>query len=209
MLAGGRYFYPLTVTDFASRYLVGCEALSNIRTQYAVTIFERLVREFRLPKSIRTDSGIPFASGWALFGLNTLSVWWLRLGIALMGITPGRPQQNGRHERMHLTLKKEATKPAGKNPLQQQARFDTFLKEFNHERHHQALEMKTPGELYRTSPRPYTGIGELEYPSLYYPWGVKHVFGVIRYPCDRYGRGENGGADGTRTRDPRRDRPVF
>jgi putative transposase len=80
MLADGRYCYPLTVTDFASRYLIGCEALSNTRTQYAVTVFERLFREYGLPKSIRTDNGIPFASGWALFGFTTLSVWWLRLG---------------------------------------------------------------------------------------------------------------------------------
>jgi putative transposase len=164
MLADGRYCYPLTVTDFASRYLIGCEALSNTRTQYAVTVFERLFREYGLPKTIRTDNGTPFASGWALFGLTTLSVWWLRLGIALERIKPGRPQQNGRHERMHLTLKKEATKPAGKNLLQQQARFDTFVDEFNQVRPHQALDMKTPSELYRPSPRPYTGIGELDYP---------------------------------------------
>jgi len=164
MLADARYCYPLTVTDFASRYLIGCEALSNTRTQYAVTVFERLFREYGLPKSIRTDNGIPFASGWALFGLTTLSVWWLRLGIALERIKPGRPQQNGRHERMHLTLKKEATKPAGKNLLQQQARFDTFVDEFNQVRPNQALGMKTPSELYRPSPRPYTGIGELDYP---------------------------------------------
>jgi putative transposase len=131
MLADGRYCYPLTVTDFANRYLIGCEALCNTHTQYAVTVFERLFREYGLPKSIRTDNGIPFASGWALFGLTTLSVWWLRLGIALERIKPGRPQQNGRHERMHLTLKKEATKPAGKNLLRQQARFDTFVDEFN------------------------------------------------------------------------------
>jgi putative transposase len=108
--------------------------------------------------------GIPFASGWELFGLITLSVWWLRLGIALERIKLGRPQKNGRYERMHLTLEKETTNPAGKNTLQQQARFDTFLKEFNHQRPHQALEMKTPGERYPPSPLPYTDIGELTYP---------------------------------------------
>jgi putative transposase len=154
MLADGRYCYLLTVTDFAGRHLVGCEAFSNTRTQFAVTFFERLFPEYGLPKSIRTDNGIPFASGCALFGLTTLSVWWLRLGIALERIKPGRLQQNGRHERAHLTLKKEATRPDGKNLLQQQAHFDTFLDEFNHERPHQALEMKTPGELCRTSPSP-------------------------------------------------------
>jgi putative transposase len=87
-------------------------------------VFERLFKEFGLPQAIRTDNGVPFASGNPLFGLSRLSVWWLRLGIGIECIKPGIPQQNGRHERMHLTLKKEATKPAAKNLLQQQGRFD-------------------------------------------------------------------------------------
>ncbi len=91
-------------------------------------------------------------------------MWWLRLGINIERIKPGHPEQNGRHERMHLTLKNEATKPASDNFLQQQARFDDFIDCFNNVRPHQALDMKVPAELYTSSPRPYTGLGELDYP---------------------------------------------
>jgi putative transposase len=164
MLADRRYCYPLTITDFASRYLLSCEALASTRETFAFSVFERVFREFGLPKAIRTDNGVPFASPHALFGLSKLSVWWLRLGIAIERIKPGHPQQNGRHERMHLTLKKEATKPAAKNFLQQQAKFDDFLTCYNDQRPHQALNMKYPAELYRASPRPYRGLDELHYP---------------------------------------------
>jgi putative transposase len=132
--------------------------------RYAFTVFERAFKDFGLPRAIRTDNGAPFASTSAFFGLSKLSVWWLRLGIAIERIRPGHPQQNGRHERMHLTLKKEATRPAAKNFLQQQARFDRFLHDFNHERPHQGLGMKYPAELYGPSPRPYRGLPELQYP---------------------------------------------
>jgi len=164
MLADRRYCYPLTITDFASRYLLGCEALDTTKAVYAFPVFQRVFTEFGLPKAIRTDNGVPFASPHALFGLSKLAVWWLRLGIEIERIKPGCPQQNGRHERMHLTLKKEATKPAAHNLLQQQARFDDFIDCYNHERPHQALEMRYPGELYATSLRPYRGLGELTYP---------------------------------------------
>ena len=164
MLADQRYCYPLTVTDFASRYLLCCDALATTKEVYAFTAFERVFKEFGLPKVIRTDNGQPFASGWALFGLTKLSVWWLRLGIELERIRPGHPQENGRHERMHLTLKKEATKPAAKNFLQQQAKFDDFIERYNKERPHQGLDMKYPAELYQRSLRPYQGLPELEYP---------------------------------------------
>lgn len=164
MLADRRYCYPLTVTDFASRYLLRCEALSTTKEKYAFTVFERAFREFGLPMAIRTDNGVPFASPNGLFGLSKLSVWWLRLGIGIERIKPGNPQQNGRHERMHLTLKKEATKPAAENMLQQQAKFDDFVETFNHDRPHQALGMKTPGDFYKPSPREYRGLGELSYP---------------------------------------------
>jgi putative transposase len=164
MLANRQYCYPLTITDFASRYLLACEGLSTTQEVYAFTVFERVFGEFGLPKAIRTDNGVPFASPNALYGLSRLSVWWLRLGIQIERIKPGHPEQNGRHERMHLTLKKEATKPAAQNFLQQQAKFDDFLDCYNHERPHQALDMKFPGELYQCSPRAYQGLGELEYP---------------------------------------------
>jgi len=121
-LAGdSRYCYPLTITDFASRYLLTCEALSTTQEKFAFTVFERTFTEFGLPHTIRTDNGVPFASAHALYGLSKLSVWWLRLGIHIERIQPGHPQQNGRHERMHLTLKTEATKPAAANVFQQQS----------------------------------------------------------------------------------------
>jgi putative transposase len=164
MLADKRYCYPLTITDFASRYLLSCEALLTTKEQYAFGVFERVFKEFGLPKAIRTDNGVPFASPNSLFGLSKLSVWWLRLGIEIERIKPGNPQQNGRHERMHLTLKKEATKPAAKNLLQQQDKFDRFIDTYNRDRPHQAIGMKYPAELYQRSARAYQGIGELEYP---------------------------------------------
>jgi len=102
MLADRRYCYPLTVTDFASRYLIACEALSTTKEAYAFTVFECIFKEFGLPRAIRTDNGVPFASPNALFNLSRLSVWWLRLGIGIERIKPGCPQQNGRHERIRL-----------------------------------------------------------------------------------------------------------
>jgi len=163
-LGNGQYCYPLTVTDHASRFLLLCEALDSTREDTAITAFEQLFLERGLPAAIRSDNGVPFASPNALFNLSKLSVWWLRLGIDIERIKPGHPQQNGRHERMHLTLKKEATRPPGMNSLQQQGRFDAFVSEFNTERPHEALAMNTPGNVYVASPRPYRGLPELTYP---------------------------------------------
>jgi transposase InsO family protein len=163
-LGDKRYCYPLTVTDHASRYLLLCEAMESNRTELAFPAFERLFKERGLPRAIRSDNGVPFAAPHGLFQLSKLSVWWLRLGITIERIQPGHPQQNGRHERMHLTLKKEATRPAGANILQQQGKFDAFLEEFNNERPHEALQMRCPAELYTASPTPYHGIPEPQYP---------------------------------------------
>lgn len=163
-LGNGQYCYPLTVTDHASRYLLLCEALASTREDPAIAAFEHLFRARGLPAAIRSDNGVPFASPNALFNLSKLAVWWLRLGIAIERIRPGHPQQNGRHERMHLTLKQETTRPPGQNVLQQQARFDAFVQEFNTERPHQALAMQRPADRYRASPRPYAGLPELAYP---------------------------------------------
>jgi putative transposase len=116
------------------------------------------------PAAIRTDNGVPFSSPHALFGLSRLSVWWLRLGIAIERIQPGHPQQNGRHERMHLTLKKETTRPPGYNILQQQGRFDAFIEGYNHDRPHQALGGNYPGEVYTPSAREYQQPEVPEYP---------------------------------------------
>ena len=159
-----KYCYPLTVTDHASRYLLTCEGLESTRETLAFTVFENLFKERGLPKAIRSDNGVPFASPNALFNLSKLSVWWLRLGINVERITPGCPQQNGRHERMHLTLKKEATRPPGMNILQQQAAFDHFIDEYNNERPHEALSMKCPADIYKPADRQYYGLPELDYP---------------------------------------------
>ena len=144
--------------------MLPCEALESTCESLAFTAFQRLFQERGLPHSIRSDNGVPFASANSLFNLSKLAVWWLRLGITIERIQPGHPQQNGRHERMHLTLKNETTRPAGMNSLQQQSKFDDFLREFNNERPHQALDMKCPAEVYQPSPRPYTGLPELAYP---------------------------------------------
>jgi putative transposase len=164
MLGDRRYCYPLTVTDFASRYLLTCEALTTTQEKFAFTVFEQTFKEFGLPRVIRTDNGVPFASAHAIYGLSKLAVWWLRLGIQIERSKPGHPQDNGRHERMHLTLKTEATKPASANVLQQQARFDAFVTQYNEDRPHQALAMKVPADLYTRSPRVYRGLEDLTYP---------------------------------------------
>ena len=164
MLADRRYCYPLTISDYASRYLIACEALQSTKEVTAFPVFESAFKAFGLPRAIRTDNGVPFASPNALFNLSKLSVWWLRLGIEIERIKPGNPQQNGRHERMHLTLKQEATRPAAETFLRQQARFDDFVQCYNTERPHQALNMACPAEHYAPSTRPYAGLPELHYP---------------------------------------------
>jgi putative transposase len=160
LLGNHQYCYPLTVTDHAIRFLLTCEALSSTREKYAFTVFERLFKERGLPANIRSDNGVPFASGHALFNLSNLAVWWLRLGIGIERIQPGHPQQNGRHERMHLTLKKEATKPADGNFLQQQARFDRFIEVFNNERPPRSSGHEMSGGGLPTFPAPLHRIAE-------------------------------------------------
>jgi transposase InsO family protein len=163
-LGNGQYCCPLTVTDQASRFLLLCEALESTKEAGAFAAFQHLFRERGLPAALRSDNGLPFASPNGLDNLSKLSVWWLRLGIAVERIRPGQPQQNGRHERMHLTLKRETTRPPGSNILQQQGRFDAFVGEFNAERPHEALQMRCPGQLYSPSARPYKGLPEVAYP---------------------------------------------
>ncbi len=111
MLGNKQYCYPLTITDYRSRYLLACEALASVRSETAFSVFERAFKDFGLPDAIRTDNGAPFASGQALFGLSTLAVWWLRLGIQIQRIKPGNPQQNGRHERMHRPSRRKPRSP--------------------------------------------------------------------------------------------------
>jgi transposase InsO family protein len=163
-LGNARYCYPLTVTDHASRFLLECEALESVREDPVIAAFERLFRERGLPSAIRSDNGVPFASPNGLYNLSKLSVWWLRLGIAIERIKPGCPTQNGRHERMHRTLKQETTRPAGMNFIQQQERFDAFRNEFNTERPHEGIAMQCPADVYRPSAKPYSGLPDIEYP---------------------------------------------
>lgn len=164
MMGNQNYCYPLTITDYTSRYLLTCEALSSTRENFAFEVFKRTFQEFGLPNAIRTDNGIPFASGNSFYNLTQLSVWWMRLGIHIERIKPGHPEQNGRHERMHLTLKQETTRPPGDNLLQQQETFDKFIRVYNDERPHQGIEMKYPTELYKRSSREYRGVSPLYYP---------------------------------------------
>lgn len=149
----GRYCYPLTVTDGFSRYLLGCQGLGSTAGAEAQPVFTRLFKEYGLPLRIRTDNGVPFATT-TLARLSTLSAWWVRLGILPEFIEPGRPDQNGRHERMHRTLKAATTRPAAGSLGAQQRRFNAFREEFNHVRPHEALEQQTPAACYHPSPRP-------------------------------------------------------
>ena len=148
----GIYCYPLTVTDGCSRYLLGCKALHSTKHVLAKPVFTRIFREFGLPRIIRTDNGTPFAST-AIGRLNRLSVWWIRLGIFPELIQPGCPQQNGRHERMHKTLKRETTRPPAATLRGQQIRFTRFIEEFNNVRPHEALDQETPASFYKPSNR--------------------------------------------------------
>ncbi len=161
----GIYCYPLTVSDLYSRYLVGCRGLRSTKTEGAKKSFERLFREYGLPRAIRSDNGVPFAST-GLGRLSRLSVWWIKLGIRPELTQPAHPEQNGSHERMHRTLKGATARPPAADLLRQQRRFDAFRKEFNTERPHESLGMKKPAELYRPSTRPFPArLPTIEYPG--------------------------------------------
>jgi len=161
----GLYCFPLTVTDNESRCLLCCQAQPAISTEAAKQVFEALFREFGLPERIRTDNGAPFAST-GLSRLSKLAAWWIRLDVQPELIEPGQPQQNGRHERMHRTLKEETTRPPQKNLAAQQRRFDAFVSEFNNERPHEALDMDTPAQHYHRSARQMPDkLPPLEYPG--------------------------------------------
>jgi transposase InsO family protein len=149
----GATCYPLTVTDAFSRYLLGCRAVVP-DYEGCHRELERLFREHGLPQTFLSDNGPPFAA-LAAGGLSRLSVWWIKLGILPVRIVPGKPQQNGRHERMHKTLKAETAQPPAATLAAQQRRFDDFRAEFNHERPHEALGQAVPAAVYTPSPRPY------------------------------------------------------
>jgi putative transposase len=163
----GRYCYPLTVTDSFSRYLVGCQALESTCCADATAVFRRLFREYGLPSRIRTDNGVPFATV-SLARLSSLSAWWVRLGVLPELIEPGKPQQNGRHERMHKTLKAETTRPPAGDRAAQQRKFNRFRDEYNHVRPHEAIGLEVPASLFTQSPRQFPErLPRLEYPQHY------------------------------------------
>ena len=145
---------PLTVTDAYSRYLLGTRIIAPVSEAVAAAT-DRLFREHGLPWRLRSDNGPPFASSGA-GGLTRLSARWVKMGIGLERIYPGKPQQNGRHERMHGTLKAQTCQPPAQTPAEQQRRFDAFRQEYNDERPHEALGQKPPSEFYSASPRPFT-----------------------------------------------------
>lgn len=161
-----KYCFPLTVTDASSRYVLSCLALPDVSSDGAWPEFERIFRAYGLPKAIRTDNGTPFAA--LRLGYSRLSLWWMRLGIIHERIDCGHPEQNGRHERMHKTLKAETTRPPQRNLVNQQQRFERWREEFNQERPHEALGQTTPASHYVPSSRPYLEkLPEVAYPSTF------------------------------------------
>ena len=171
----GRWCYPLTVVDAYSRVVLGCAALAWPTFQATWAEFEKLFRRYGLPDAIHSDNGEPFASR-SVGGLSRLAVHFIRLGIRVQRSRPGHPQDNGSHERMHRTLKEEATKPPAPNLAAQQIRFDRFRKEFNEERPHEAHGQLQPKRFYRPSKKPYrAGPPHIQYPEPF----------VIRRVCSR------------------------
>jgi hypothetical protein len=168
----GERIDPLTLSDAHSRYLLRCQAVDKADTACTQAIFEAAFREYGLPQTMRSDNGAPFASR-AIAGLSRLSLWWMKLGIQPERIEAGHPEQNGRHERMHRTLKQATAMPPAANRRAQQRAFDRFRREYNHERPHEALGMQTPAWWYAPSSRPYPErVPEPEYDS---SMQVRHV----------------------------------
>ena len=169
-LGDGSYCYPLTVFDNYSRYLLSCDALCSTRFEPTLTAFHRLFGKQGLPDRIRSDNGSPFTSC-GHGRLSRLSVYWMSLGIEVERTRPGRPQDNGRHERMHRTLKQDTARPPTNTKSGQQRRFNEFRRKYNQERPHEALDMKCPCEFYEASTRPYEQV-EYEYPGY---WEVRKI----------------------------------
>lgn len=160
----GLYCYPLTIADQHTRFLLACHGLPSVETVGARKVFERVFREFGLPAAIRTDNGVPFATS-GIHGLSQLNVWWMRLGIQHQRIRPASPQENGAHERMHRTLKAEATRPPKRTRRAQQLEFNRFRTEFNEVRPHKALGGDPPAAHYIPSLRPFPNrLPKPEYP---------------------------------------------
>jgi len=180
----GTWCYPLTVMDHKSRFLLNCKGFDGTKFEPTKAAFENLFREYGLPWRIRTDNGVPFASI-ATGGLSRLSMWWVRLGIMPERIEPGKPQQNGRHERMHRTLKEAVVIPPAATVKHQQKLFDTFRHDYNHKRPHEGLDQKTPASQYQASLRSMPEkLPELVYPG-YFKIALVHHNGVIHHQGHR------------------------
>ncbi len=184
LLRDDRYCYPLTLVDLFSRFLLRCDAYHSTSGACRRS-FESAFIEYGLPRVIRSDNGSPFATAHALAGLSKLSVWWIRLGILPERIAPSSPWENGSHERMHRTMKQEATEPPQANKRSQQRSFRLFRNEFNHERPHEALGMKPPASFYSPSPRSYPRrLPEPEYPTTHLLRRVSDI-GVVSWNGER------------------------
>lgn len=165
----GQRCHPLTVTDGFSRFLLACDAFAQPTSAATRRALERVFRDYGLPAVLRSDNGAPFA-GTGLARLSRLAVWWIRLGIRPELIEPASPQQNGRHERMHRTLKAETAMPAAASRTAQARRFDRFREQYNFTRPHEGIGLAYPGSLYVPSPRPFPArLPELVYPAAWTP----------------------------------------
>jgi putative transposase len=170
----GLWCYPLTVMDHYSRYLLACESVVGTGYGAARAVFEKIFEHYGIPERIRSDNGVPFASR-SVGGLSRLSLWWIGLGIIPERITPGKPQQNGRHERMHRTLKDNTACPPAQNAQAQQKRFDAFRRMYNEERPHEAIGMQVPQSVYKKSERQLSDVPDcIEYPIDYKVSLVNH-----------------------------------
>ncbi len=178
--ADGERIDPLTISDAHSRYLLRCQAVEKTDTARVRAIFEAAFREYGMPQAMRTDNGAPFAST-AIAGLSRLAVWWIKLGIVPERIEAGHPEQNGRHERMHRTLKQEVAMPPAPDRRRQQRALQHFRQEYNQVRPHEALGMQTPARVYAPSPRKYPArVPEPEYPDTMLVRSV-HAHGHFRW----------------------------
>ena len=184
-LKDSSYCYPLTTSDLNSRMLLLCSGHPHVSLELSKECFISLFRKYGLPKRMRSDNGVPFASN-AIARLSKLNVFFIKQGIYPELIEPGKPQQNGIHERMHRTLKQDATIPPSQNLKSQQRRFDRFIHEFNYERPHESLGMKTPAEVYHRSSREYIENPPIyDYPSHFLVRRVSHS-GTVRCFVDQF-----------------------
>jgi transposase InsO family protein len=173
-MKNGHHCYPLTVSDNFSRFLLGCKALKGPCYNTTRRYLESLFREYGLPDAIRTDNGTPFA-GKATGGFSRLSIWFILLGVTPERIEKGCPQQNGRHERMHRTLKNDILDSVGRNLKEQQNIFDIFRNDFNYARPHESLKDLTPSDYYKRSDRPFV---QKPHP---FEYGYDHIIRRVRH----------------------------